>query len=149
MAAYLNQVQLIGNLGRDPEVHSTPGGSKVVNLSIATTDNWTDKRSGEKCERTEWHRIVIFSNGLANVVERYLQKGSKVFVQGSLQTRRWTDQDGKERYTTEIVLQPYTGKLIMLDGTQDRDTSHGDASHPTSGNNSASSSNGLDDVIPF
>lgn len=122
MAGYLNKVQLIGNLGHDPEVCSMQSGAKVVNLSIATTESWTDKRSGECREQTEWHRVVIFSDGLANVVERYLRKASKLYVEGSLKTRKWTDQHNEERFTTEIVLQPFNGKLIMLDGANARDT---------------------------
>jgi single-strand DNA-binding protein len=149
MAGYLNQVQLIGNLGRDPDVRSTQSGGKIVTLSIATTESWTDKRSGEKRERTEWHRVVVFSDGLATVVERYLQKGSKVFVQGALQTRKWTDQDGKDRYSTEVVLQPFNGKLIMLDGTNGRESARGDSGRPAAGNNDAPRGGDLDDEIPF
>jgi single-strand DNA-binding protein len=120
MSGYLNQVQLIGNLGRDPEVHTTSTGSRIVNLSIATSKSWKDRTSGERRERTEWHRVVIYSDGLAGVVESYLKKGSKVFVQGELQTRKWTDNAGVEKYSTEISLQPYEGKLQMLDATPNR-----------------------------
>ena len=142
MAGYLNKVQLIGNLGRDPEVRTMQAGSKVVNLSIATTESWTDKHSGERREQTEWHRVVVFSDGLATIIERYLQKGSKVYVEGSLKTRKWTDQSNQERYATEIVLQPYNGKLIMLDGASSRETSNGRPS-------TASTGSDLDDEIPF
>jgi single-strand DNA-binding protein len=146
MAGYLNQVQLIGNLGRDPEVHVTGSGDKIVNLSLATTKSWTERASGEKRERTEWHRVVIFSDGLAGVVEKYLQKGSKIFVQGSLQTRKWTDSASVERYSTEIVLQPYEGKLLMLDGGANRNGA--ERSAPSGGTPPAGAD--LDgDEIPF
>jgi len=142
MAGYINKVQLIGNLGRDPEIRSLQSGTKVVNLSIATTESWTDKRSRERREQTEWHRVVIFSDGLANVVETYLHKGSKVYVEGSLKTRKWTDQRNEERLTTEIVLQPFNGKLIMLDSATNRETNNTQSS-------SAPTDNGLSDDIPF
>ncbi len=124
MAGYLNKVQLIGNLGRDPEIRSMQGGGKVANLSIATTEAWTDKHSGERREQTEWHRVVVFGDGLTTIIERYLQKGSRVYVEGSLKTRKWTDQHNQERYATEVMLQPYNGKLIMLDGTNGREASN-------------------------
>jgi len=151
MAGYLNKVQVLGNLGRDPEVRSMQNGGKVVNLSIATTESWTDKHSGERREQTEWHRVVIFSDGLATVVETYLRKGSKVFVEGSLKTRKWTDQHNEERHTTEIVLQPYNGKLIMLDGANGRGDSGGSTSGSTGSGSSSNASGGgsLDDSIPF
>jgi single-strand DNA-binding protein len=142
MAGYLNKVQLIGNLGRDPDVRTMQSGGKVVNLSIATTETWTDKRSGERREQTEWHRVVIFSDGLASVVERFLRKGSKVYVEGSLKTRKWTDQHNEERFSTEIVLQPFNGKLIMLDGTNGRAETNGRPS-------AADGSDDLSDDIPF
>ena len=142
MAGYLNKVQLIGNLGRDPEIRSMQGGGKVANLSIATTEAWTDKHSGERREQTEWHRVVVFGDGLTTIIERYLQKGSKVYVEGSLKTRKWTDQHNQERYATEVVLQPYNGKLIMLDGTNGREASDG---RPTP----AAGGGDLDDAIPF
>ena len=153
MAGYLNKVMLIGNLGRDPEVRNTQDGGKVVNLSIATSESWADKRSGEKRERTEWHRVVIFSSGLAEVVERYLQKGSKVYVEGSLQTRKWTDQGGQDRYSTEIVLQPFNGTLKMLNGANGRGgegTGSGQAVATTAGSAGGGLGGGdLDDEIPF
>ena len=116
MAGSVNKVTLIGNLGRDPEVRSTQDGMKIVNLSLATSDNWKDRNSGERRERTEWHRVVIFNENLARVAEQYLRKGSKIYVEGQLQTRKWTDQNGQDRYTTEVVLQRYRGELTMLDG---------------------------------
>jgi single-strand DNA-binding protein len=109
----LNKVCLIGNLGRDPEVRFSQSGDKIANLSIATTDKWKDKSSGEQRERTEWHRVVIFSKGLAEVAEKYLKKGSKVYIEGSLQTRSW-EADGVKKYSTEVILQSYGGTLIML-----------------------------------
>ena len=116
MAGSVNKVTLIGNLGRDPEVRSTQDGMKIVNLSLATSENWKDRNSGERRERTEWHRVVIFNENLARVAEQYLRKGSKIYVEGQLQTRKWSDQNGQDRYTTEVVLQRYRGELTMLDG---------------------------------
>ena len=116
MAGSVNKVTLIGNLGRDPEVRSTQDGMKIVNLSLATSENWKDRNSGERRERTEWHRVVIFNENLSRVAEQYLRKGSKIYVEGQLQTRTWTDQNGQDRYTTEVVLQRYRGELTMLDG---------------------------------
>jgi single-strand DNA-binding protein len=115
MAGSLNKVMLIGNLGQDPEVRSFQNGGKVCNLRIATTESWKDQ-SGQKQERTEWHTVAIFSEGLVNVAERFLRKGSKVFVEGQLQTRKWQDQSGNDRYSTEIVLRGFNGTLTMLDG---------------------------------
>src|SRR5581483_9407340 len=115
MAGSVNKVILIGNLGRDPEVRTLQNGGKVANLSLATSESWRDKSSGERKEKTEWHRVVIFGN-LADIAEKYLKKGSKVYVSGSLQTRKWTDQSGAEKYTTEVVLQGFGGELTMLDG---------------------------------
>jgi single-strand DNA-binding protein len=115
MAGSVNKVILIGNLGRDPEIRSTQDGRKIVNLSIATSENWKDKSSGERREKTEWHRVVIFNENLAGVAERFLKKGSKVYLEGQLQTRKWTDQSGQEKYTTEVVLQQYRGELTLLD----------------------------------
>lgn len=112
----LNQVQLIGNLGADPEVRNLPSGGKVVNLSIATSERWKDKNTGEQREKTEWHRVVIFSEAIANVAEKYLKKGSKVYLQGALQTRKWQDQSGADKYSTEVVLQGFNCQLKMLDG---------------------------------
>lgn len=116
MAGSVNKVILIGNLGRDPEVRSTQDGAKIVQLSVATSENWRDKASGERKEKTEWHRVVIFNDRLAEVAEKYLRKGSKIYVEGQLQTRKWSDKDGVEKYTTEIVLGKFRGELTMLDG---------------------------------
>lgn len=115
MAGSVNKVILIGNLGKDPEVRSMQNGSKVANLSVATAESWKDKDSGERKERTEWHRVVIFGK-LAEIAEKYLKKGSKVYICGSLQTRKWTDQSGVEKYSTEVVLQGFGAELTMLDG---------------------------------
>ena len=116
MAGSVNKVILIGNLGRDPEIRNLQDGSRVANLSVATSESWRDKASGERRERTEWHRVVIFNDRLVDVVERFLKKGSKIYVEGQLQTRKWTDQSGAEKYTTEVVLQRFRGELTMLDG---------------------------------
>ena len=116
MAGSLNKVMLIGNLGRDPEVRSFQNGGKVCNLRIATSETWRDKNSGERREKTEWHSVAIFQEGLVRVAEQYLKKGSKVFIEGQLQTRKWQDQSGQDRYSTEVVLQGYGGNLTMLDG---------------------------------
>lgn len=112
----LNKVTLIGNLGQDPEVRSMQSGDKIVNMSIATAETWKDKTTGEKKERTQWHRIVIFNQGLASIAERYLKKGSKVYIEGQLETRKWTDKDGQDKYSTEVVLRPFNGEIIMLSG---------------------------------
>ena len=116
MAGSVNKVILIGNLGRDPEVRSTQDGMKIVQLSLATSESWRDKASGERKDKTEWHRVVIFNERLAEVAEKYLRKGSKVYVEGQLQTRKWTDKEGAEKYTTEVVLSRFKGELTMLDG---------------------------------
>ena len=116
MAGSVNKVILVGNLGKDPEVRRMTSGDPVVNLSVATSETWRDKASGEKKEKTEWHRVVIFNKNLADVAEKYLRKGAKVYLEGSLQTRKWTDKDGAEKYSTEVVLQNFNGTLVMLDG---------------------------------
>ena len=116
MAGSVNKVILVGNLGRDPESRSFSNGGKVVELRVATSETWKDRNSGERKERTEWHTVKLFSEGLANVAERYLRKGSKVYLEGQLQTRKWQDQSGADRYSTEIVLQGFDAKLVMLDG---------------------------------
>ena len=116
MAGSVNKVILIGNLGRDPEIRSTQDGTRVANFSVATSETWRDKASGERKERTEWHRVVIFNDRLVDIVEKYLKKGSKVYLEGALQTRKWTDNSGQERYSTEVVLQRFRGELTMLDG---------------------------------
>src|SRR5215469_9082543 len=117
--AGVNKVILVGNLGRDPEVRRTSSGDPVVNFTLATSETWRDKASGERKERTEWHRIVIFNENLAKVAEQYLHKGSKVYIEGQLTTRKWTDKDGNEKYTTEIVLNRFRGELQMLDSRGD------------------------------
>jgi single-strand DNA-binding protein len=116
MAGSVNKVILIGNLGRDPELRSTQDGTRIANLAVATSESWRDRVSGERKERTEWHRVVIFNERLAEIAEKYLKKGSKVYIEGALQTRKWTDQGGQERYSTEVVLQRFRGELTMLDG---------------------------------
>ena len=114
--ASLNKVQIIGNLGKDPEVRHTNDGRAIVNLSVATAETWRDKNTGEKKEKTEWHRVVIFNEGLAKIAEAYLKKGSTVYLEGQLQTRKWTDKDGVEKYSTEIVLQNFRGEMVLLGG---------------------------------
>ena len=116
MAGSVNKVILVGNLGRDPEVRNTQDGSRIVHLSVATSETWKDRGSGERKERTEWHRVVIFNDRLGEIAERYLRKGSKVYLEGTLQTRKWAGQDGQERYTTEVVLGRFRGELTLLDG---------------------------------
>src|SRR3984957_13635498 len=118
MSGSVNKVILVGNLGRDPEIRSLNSGDRVANLSVATSETWRDRTSGERRERTEWHRVVIFNDNLVTVAERFLRKGSKIYVEGALQTRKWTDNTGQERYTTEVVLQKFRGELTMLDGRQ-------------------------------
>lgn len=155
MAGSVNKVILIGNLGRDPEVRHTQDGSPIVQLSIATSDNWKDRATGERRERTEWHRVVIFNEHLCKVAENYLKKGSKVYVEGSLQTRKWTDQQGAEKYTTEVVLQRFNGELTMLDGRGeggfggDNSGYGGDSGGFSDGGGSSSGGADFDDEIPF
>ncbi len=116
MAGSVNKVILVGNLGRDPEIRQMPSGGSIANLSVATSESWKDRNTGERKEKTEWHRVVIFSEGLVRICEQYLKKGSKVFVEGQLETRKWTDNSGQEKYTTEIVLRNFNSSLQMLDG---------------------------------
>ena len=145
MAGSVNKVILIGNLGRDPEVRSFQNGGKVCNLNIATSESWKDKNSGERKERTEWHSVAIFNDGLVRIAEQYLKKGSKVYIEGQLQTRKWQDQSGNDRYSTEVVLQGYGGTLTMLDGP-----SGGKSGSGSQGNYDAPEpSRELDDEIPF
>jgi single-strand DNA-binding protein len=127
MAGSVNKVILVGNLGADPEIRSLNSGDRVANLRIATSETWRDRSSGERKEKTEWHRVVIFNDNLVKVAEQYLRKGSKVYIEGAIQTRKWTDQSGQEKYSTEIVLQKFRGELTMLDGRGDgeRDSSGG------------------------
>ncbi len=115
MAGSLNKVMLIGNLGKDPEIRTTQDGKDIATLTLATSESWKDKSTGERRERTEWHRVVIFNDGLVNIAKSYLKKGSKIFVEGALQTRKWTDQSGQEKYSTEVVLQGFGSALTMLD----------------------------------
>jgi single-strand DNA-binding protein len=129
MSGSVNKVLLVGNLGKDPETRRLQSGDPVVNLSVATTETWKDKTSGERKEKTEWHRVVIFNKNLAEVAEKYLRKGSKVYLEGSLQTRKWSDKDGQERFSTEVVLQNFRGELTLLD-RRDRDSSETPASAP-------------------
>jgi single-strand DNA-binding protein len=147
MAGSVNKVILVGNLGADPDVRQTKDGRPVVNLSVATSENWRDKASGERREKTEWHRVVLFSEGLCRIAEQYLKKGSKVYIEGQLQTRKWQDDNGNDRYTTEIVLQNYGGTLTMLD------TRGGGDAMPSGGGGefiaNKGGDSGIDDDIPF
>jgi single-strand DNA-binding protein len=120
MAGSVNKVILVGNLGKDPEVRRTQDGRPIVNFTMATSDTWRDKNTGERKEKTEWHRVVIFSEGLCRVAEQYLRKGARVYVEGSLQTRKWQDQSGQDKYTTEVILQNFNSTLVMLDRAGDR-----------------------------
>ena len=152
MAGSVNKVILVGNLGADPEVRRMQDGRPVVNLRVATSDTWKDKNTGERRERTEWHRVVIFSEGLARVAEQYLKKGAKVYIEGQLQTRKWTDQNGQERYSTEIVLQDFNATLTMLDGAGGggrRDSGGDFGGGDDMGRSSGGQSFELDDDIPF
>ena len=163
MAGSVNKVILVGNLGADPEIRHTQDGRPIANLRVATSESWRDKASGERRERTEWHRVVIFSEGLAKIAEQYLKKGSKVYLEGQLQTRKWEDQSGQERYTTEVVLQGFNATLTMLDGKQRDGAGEGQSSGggdfgrsgPFSGSSGGKSGGGssfdkeLDDEIPF
>jgi len=161
MAGSVNKVILIGNLGRDPEIRSTQDGMRIANLAVATSESWRDRVSGERKERTEWHRVVIFNERLAEIAEKYLRKGSKVYVEGALQTRKWTDNSGQERFTTEIVLQRFRGELTMLDGARggggpptEAGYEEGFADEPRASGPAASArgralSDDLDDDIPF
>jgi single-strand DNA-binding protein len=161
MAGSVNKVILVGNLGADPEIRQTQDGRPIANLRVATSESWRDKASGERQERTEWHRVVIFNENLARVAEQYLKKGSKVYIEGSLQTRKWQDQSGQERYATEVVLQRFRGELTMLDGRQRDGMADGESraggdfgrSGPFSGGGGKSGGSSfdkeLDDEIPF
>ena len=167
MAGSVNKVILIGNLGKDPEVRSTQDGTKIVNLTLATSETWNDRASGERKERTEWHRVVIFNDRVADVAERFLRKGRKVYVEGSLQTRKWTDQTGQEKYTTEVVIGRFKGELTLLDSNRGEEGGMGEpsggggfrerapaASRPASGGRGGPSwdapkGGDLDDEIPF
>jgi single-strand DNA-binding protein len=169
MAGSVNKVILVGNLGKDPEIRSFQNGGKVANFSIATSESWKDKNTGEKREKTDWHNVAIFNEGLVRVAEQYLRKGSKVYIEGQLQTRKWTDQSGSDKYTTEVVLQNYNGTLVMLDGRSDgggsgggsggmRNTgsgggsswgNDGGGSNQGGGSGSGAFDSDLDDDVPF
>ncbi|MGH6907280.1 MAG: single-stranded DNA-binding protein [Aestuariivirga sp.] len=160
MAGSVNKVILVGNLGKDPEVRHTQDGKAIVNLSLATSENWRDKQTGERKERTEWHRVVIFNENLAKIAEQYLKKGAKIFVEGQLQTRKYTDNSGVEKYSTEVVLQNYRGELTMLDGRggggEGASAGGGDdfgqsspMDRPKAGAKAQSFTRDLDDEVPF
>jgi len=156
MAGSVNKVILVGNLGRDPEIRSLQDGNRVANLSVATSESWRDKSSGERRERTEWHRVVIFNERLVEVAEKYLKKGAKVYLEGQLQTRKWTDQSGAEKYTTEVVLQRFRGELTMLDSRGGGGGGEGGPGEPASEPATAGGAgrgpapvSDLDDEIPF
>lgn len=159
MAGSVNKVILVGNLGADPEIRRTQDGRPIANLSIATSESWRDRNSGERKEKTEWHRVVVFNEGLCKVIEQYLKKGAKVYLEGQLQTRKWQDQSGQDRYTTEVVLQGFNSNLTMLDGRGDGGgqsnygSSGGDfgQSGPSSsgGFSGGPASGDIDDEIPF
>jgi single-strand DNA-binding protein len=129
MAGSVNKVILVGNLGKDPEVRNAQNGSKIVSFSIATSESWNDKASGERKEKTEWHRVVVFNERLGDVAERFLKKGRKVYIEGSLQTRKWTDQSGQEKYTTEVVIDRFRGDLTLIDSNRGGDESGGDGGY--------------------
>ena len=156
MAGSLNKVTLIGNLGADPEIRSMNNGNEVCNLSVATTESWKDKATGEKRDKTEWHRVVVFSQGLIGVCKNYLKKGSKIYIEGALQTRSW-EQDGQKKYTTEIVLQSYDSKMLMLDGRNQagagggfNDNQSSYQQQPAAQNNASPAPiDELEDEIPF
>ena len=160
MANSLNKVTLVGNIGRDPEVRSFQNGSKVCNLSLATSERWKDKETNEPKEKTEWHRIVVFNDKLVEIIEKYVHKGSKVYIEGQLETRKWTDASGTEKYSTEVVLRPYRGEIIFLDSKSEVDDSSSkvieddNVSSSTIENESSNNSveelaSDLDDDIPF
>ena len=154
----INKVILVGNLGQDPEIRSTQDGREIANFSLATSESWKDKNTGEKKDKTEWHKIVIFSQGLVGIAKNYLKKGTKIYIEGSLQTRKWTDNQGLEKYTTEVVLQNYNSTLQILD-SRDRSTGNSSDNSYSSTNNSSSSNSSNknsevmieenDDEIPF
>ena len=157
MSGGVNKVILIGNLGRDPEVRHTQDGNPIVHLSLATSERWRDRQSGERRERTEWHRVVIFNENLCRVAQDYLRKGSKIYIEGQLQTRKWQDQSGQDRYSTEVVLQRYRGELTMLDSRGDAGGDGGYGGDPGPSDDSgggppaegAGGGDELDDDIPF
>ena len=146
--ASVNKVILVGNLGRDPEVRHTQDGKPIVNLSLATSETWKDRQTGERKERSEWHRVVIFNEGLAKVAEQYLKKGSTVYIEGQLQTRKWTDKDGVEKYSTEVILQNYRGELVMLGGKRDSDAGQTESKFKEAVRQTFANTD-LSDEIPF
>ena len=148
MAGSVNKVILVGNLGRDPEVRSFPNGGKVVNLRVATSERWRDKNTGENKERTEWHSVAIFNENLGRVAEQYLRKGSKVYLEGQLETRKWQDASGQDRYTTEVVLRPYRGELALLDSRGEGGGGY-EQDRGGYGGESRGQAGQLDDEIPF
>ena len=153
MAGSVNKVILVGNLGRDPEVRNTQNGDPIVNMSLATSESWKDRTTGERRERTEWHRVVIFNQNLGRIAQQYLRKGSKVYIEGQLQTRKWQDQSGQDKYSTEVVLQRFRGELTMLDSRADSSGGFsgggGGFSDNTGGDFSGGGGGDLDDEIPF
>jgi len=151
MAGSINKVILVGNLGKDPEIRATNDGREICNLTVATSESWKDKSSGERKEKTEWHRVVIFNDGLVTVAKNYLKKGSKVYLEGALQTRKWTDKDGQEKYSTEIVLQGYGSNLTMLDKPGERSSGGADYNQDYAPAPRANKPvpEQLDDEIPF
>ena len=151
MAGSVNKVILIGNVGNDPETRSFNNGGKVANFSLATSESWRDKQSGEKKEKTEWHRVSVFSEGLVGVIERYVKKGSKLYIEGKLQTRKWTDKDGNEKYTTEVVLNGFGSSLTLLDsaGGQGSSDNRGGGARSASSQARPADNFDLDDEIPF
>lgn len=153
MAGSVNKVILIGHLGADPDIRKTQDGRSIANLRLATSESWKDKNSGERKEKTEWHAIVVFNDGLAGVAEKYLKKGSKVYVEGALQTRKWKDKDGNDRYSTEVVLQGFGGQLVMLDGAKGGGDTGGSSQGQDRGSSGGAqrrtTSEDLDDQIPF
>ena len=155
MAGSINKVILVGNLGADPEIRSTQDGREIANLRLATTDSWKDKNTGERRDKTEWHRVVIFSPGLVNLAKSYWNKGSKIYIEGTLQTRKWQDQSGQDKYSTEVVLQPYGSSLVMLDSRSSNNNSSGGFDDRNSFNSSTNEKSQnfpveeLDDEIPF
>jgi single-strand DNA-binding protein len=153
MAGSVNKVILVGNLGRDPEVRSFPNGGKVANLRIATSERWRDRNTGENRERTEWHSVAIFNENLVRIAEQYLRKGSKVYLEGQLETRKWQDQSGQDRYTTEVVLRQFRGEMTLLDGRGEGGAPSGPDDEPErgaySGGGGRASGAAIDDEIPF
>jgi single-strand DNA-binding protein len=149
MAGSLNKVMLIGNVGKDPDMRRTQDGRPIANLSIATSETWRDKASGERKEKTEWHRVVIFNKGLCKIAEQYIKKGSKVYIEGALQTRKWTDKDGVEKYSTEIVLQGFNSQLTMLDGRTQNGNDDAQSGQVQAPRVCAGAGADMDDSIPF